>query len=420
VVEPKAAATESRKDKAEASFKRRYGEGYKAAAEERRALEEEIVNSFPTYQAGGEVVTPVIEAVERAWGRRRITMNPEGFERAVVEALRPVAERRKEWKTREKARDNDRRIKNQLAAYEKSVRDAQQDAMGELRTLERQGRLSQDEIEDLNRRIQKSETMDDAVDEMDALIMKKNQSSGTSAARRESAANEPVVPEATNVDNAPTAPAGGGRSKGMEQPVYFLGGADKHDQVSVYRADGALGKEQVWRGSVSDAMRKLEELKRAAKDTAPAPQAPAGGGAGTEPTKSIPEPYGSLGYKRLQYFSDGKPAEGYSRFDFGDPVVVRETGAKGTVDGIFGMTPGGEPTHFVVQTDLGRIKVSTHAIDPAQENTRAPQAPAGGGAAEDHPRRHGDRRDPRQGRGADAVAGDGPGDWRAGTDAIRP
>lgn len=166
----------------------------------------------------------------------------------------------------------------------------------------------------------------------------------------------------------------------MEQPVYFLGSADKHDQVSVYRADGALGKEQVWRGSVSDAMRKLEELKRAAKDTAPAPQAPAGGGRseGTEPTKSIPEPYGSLGYKRLQYFSDGKPAEGYSRFDFGDPVVVRETGAKGTVDGIFGMTPGGEPTHFVVQTDLGRIKVSTHAIDPAQENTRAPQAPAGG------------------------------------------
>jgi hypothetical protein len=288
VVEPKAAATESRKDKAEASFKRRYGEGYKAAAEERRALEEEIVNSFPTYQAGGEVVTPVIEAVERAWGRRRITMNPEGFERAVVEALRPVAERRKEWKTREKARDNDRRIKNQLAAYEKSVRDAQQDAMGELRTLERQGRLSQDEIEDLNRRIQKSETMDDAVDEMDALIMKKNQSSGTSAARRESAANEPVVPEATNVDNAPTAPAGGGRSKGMEQPVYFLGGADKHDQVSVYRADGALGKEQVWRGSVSDAMRKLEELKRAAKDTAPAPQAPAGGDAGMEQTKSAP------------------------------------------------------------------------------------------------------------------------------------
>ncbi|MDI9583218.1 MAG: hypothetical protein QM473_03285, partial [Acidobacteriota bacterium] len=108
--------------------------------------------------------------------------------------------------------------------------------------------------------------------------------------------------------------------------------------------------------------------------------APAGGGAGTEPTKSIPEPYGSLGYKRLQYFSGGKPAEGYSRFDFGDPVVVRETGAKGTVDGILGMTPGGEPTHFVVQTDLGRVKVSTHAIDPAQENTRAPQAPAGGGA----------------------------------------
>ena len=97
-----------------------------------------------------------------------------------------------------------------------------------------------------------------------------------------------------------------------------------------------------------------------------------------EQTKSIPEPYGSLGYKRLQYFSDGKPAEGYSRFDFGDPVVVRETGAKGTVDGILGMAPGGEPTHFVVQTDLGRIKVSTHAIDPAQENTRAPQAPAGG------------------------------------------
>ena len=420
VVEPKAAATESRKDKAEASFKRRYGEGYKAAAEERRALEEEIVNSFPTYQAGGEVVTPVIEAVERAWGRRRITMNPEGFERAVVEALRPVAERRKEWKTREKARDNDRRIKNQLAAYEKSVRDAQQDAMGELRTLERQGRLSQDEIEDFNRRIQKSETMDDAVDEMDALIMKKNQSSGTSVARRESAANEPaqVVPEATNVDNAPTAPAGGGRSKGMEQAKGgYAAEKEAWEKVkarSAAAADALKKYPKGPNGMTPDAVKKTEAWRRdyaeyeqafanerkwnasmlrkygaeiraerqAAREAkvppAPAPQAPAGGGAGTEPTKSIPEPYGSLGYKRLQYFSDGKPAEGYSRFDFGDPVVVRETGAKGTVDGILGMTPGGEPTHFVVQTDLGRVKVSTHAIDPAQENTRAPQAPAGG------------------------------------------
>ena len=569
VVEPKAAATESRKDKAEASFKRRYGEGYKAAAEERRALEEEIVNSFPTYQAGGEVVTPVIEAVERAWGRRRITMNPEGFERAVVEALRPVAERRKEWKTREKARDNDRRIKNQLAAYEKSVRDAQQDAMGELRTLERQGRLSQDEIEDLNRRIQKSETMDDAVDEMDAIIMKKNQSSGTSVARRESAANEPagkaqpdvvrapdgapmvlyragsaagapvrgkvpyftprradaadyakvrkeegygnkdtqireahlalrnpakdadirrvaeengidllhpdypaayldsspelvaalkeagydgavgldgrpsdgkeimsyavfspeqvrdvpkkptpVVPEATNVDNAPTAPAGGGRSEGMEQTKGgYAAEKEAWEKVkarSAAAADALKKYPKGPNGMTPDAVKKTEAWRRdyaeyeqafanerkwnasmlrkygaeiraerqAAREAkvqpAPAPQAPAGGGAGTEPTKSIPEPYGSLGYKRLQYFSDGKPAEGYSRFDFGDPVVVRETGAKGTVDGILGMTPGGEPTHFVVQTDLGLVKVSTHAIDPAQENTRAPQAPAGG------------------------------------------
>lgn len=335
VVEPKAAATESRKDKAEASFKRRYGEGYKAAADERRALEEEIVNSFPTYQAGGEVVTPVIEAVERAWGRRRITMNPEGFERAVVEALRPVAERRKEWKTREKARDN-----------------------------------------------------------------------------------EPVVPEATNVDNAPTAPAGGGRSKGMEQTKGGYAAAkeawEKVKARSAAAADALKKYPKGPNGMTPDAVKKTEAWRRdyaeyeqafanerkwnasmlrkygaeiraerqAAREAkvqpAPAPQAPAGGGAGTEPTKSIPEPYGSLGYKRLQYFSDGKPAEGYSRFDFGDPVVVRETGAKGTVDGIFGMTPGGEPTHFVVQTDLGRIKVSTHAIDPAQENTRAPQAPAGG------------------------------------------
>lgn len=145
----------------------------------------------------------------------------------------------------------------------------------------------------------------------------------------------------------------------------------------------AFANERKWNASMlrkygAEIRTERQAAREAKVQPAPAPQAPAGGGAGTEPTKSIPEPYGSLGYKRLQYFSDGKPAEGYSRFDFGDPVVVRETGAKGTVDGIFGMTPGGEPTHFVVQTDLGRIKVSTHAIDPAQENTRAPQAPAGG------------------------------------------
>ena len=145
----------------------------------------------------------------------------------------------------------------------------------------------------------------------------------------------------------------------------------------------AFANERKWNASMlrkygAEIRAERQAAREAKVQPAPAPQAPAGGGAGTEPTKSIPEPYGSLGYKRLQYFSDGKPAEGYSRFDFGDLVVVRETGAKGTVDGIFGMTPGGEPTHFVVQTDLGRIKVSTHAIDPAQENTRAPQAPAGG------------------------------------------
>ena len=77
-------------------------------------------------------------------------------------------------------------------------------------------------------------------------------------------ARGPVVPEATNVDNAPTAPAGGGRSEGMEQTVYFNGSADKYDQVSIYRAVSAFDKEQVWRGPASEVMRKLKELRKAA------------------------------------------------------------------------------------------------------------------------------------------------------------
>lgn len=36
-------------------------------------------------------------------------------------------------------------------------------------------------------------------------------------------------------------------------PEFFLGCANKDDQVSIFRAVGALGREQVWRGHVKDA-----------------------------------------------------------------------------------------------------------------------------------------------------------------------
>lgn len=175
---------------------------------------------------GAERIASIEDGVASAMGQRRIAADRAGYMERVAAAFDTeiaAAEKRLATPgTLENARAK-RNTRESLRRTAEAVRKDEQQEIDmrkqKLRELERQGRLSPDDIDSFSDDMARSDGVDDALDAADRLIDAKDIAAERSQMSygREAAANEPVVPEATNVDNAPTAPAGGGRSEGMEQ-----------------------------------------------------------------------------------------------------------------------------------------------------------------------------------------------------------